>query len=200
MANQRFVIEGGHPIGGRIRPSGNKNAALPLIAATLLTDDEVVLTNVPAIRDVEALVSILRDLGVTVTPRGTGAMVFRADRVNRDEPNPEVCKRIRASLLLAGPLLARRGHVRLPLPGGDVIGRRRVDTHVLALEALGGTVETGSGEYVFSTPKRLIGADVFLDEASVMGTENRSWPPRSRSGPRSSRMPPASHTSRTSAG
>ena len=101
MVNQRLVIEGGHPIGGRIRPSGNKNAALPLIAATLLTDDEVVLTNVPAIRDVEALVSILRDLGVTVTPRGTSAIAFRADRVNGDEPNPEVCKQIRASLLLA---------------------------------------------------------------------------------------------------
>ena len=172
MVNQRFVIEGGHPIGGRIRPSGNKNAALPLIAATLLTDDEVVLTNVPAIRDVEALISILRDLGVTVTPRGTGAIAFRADRVNGDEPNPEVCKQIRASILLAGPLLARRGHVRLPLPGGDVIGRRRIDTHVLALEALGGTVETGSGQYVFSAPKQLVGADVFLDEASVTGTEN----------------------------
>ena len=172
MVNQRFVIEGGHPIGGRIRPSGNKNAALPLIAATLLTDDEVVLTNVPAIRDVEALVSILRDLGVTVTPRGPGAIAFRADRVNGDEPNPEVCKQIRASILLAGPLLARRGHVRLPLPGGDVIGRRRIDTHVLALEALGGTVETGSGQYVFSAPKQLVGADVFLDEASVTGTEN----------------------------
>ena len=172
MVNQRFVIEGGHPIGGRIRPSGNKNAALPLIAATLLTDDEVVLTNVPAIRDVEALVSILRDLGVTVTPRGTGAIAFRADRVNGDEPNPEVCKQIRASILLAGPLLARRGHVRLPLPGGDVIGRRRIDTHVLALEALGGSVETGSGQYVFTAPKQLVGADVFLDEASVTGTEN----------------------------
>ena len=109
MVNQRFVIEGGHPIGGRIRPSGNKNAALPLIAATLLTDDEVVLTNVPAIRDVEALVSILRDLGVTVTPRGAGAIAFRADRVNGDEPNPEVCKQIRASILLAGPLLAQLG-------------------------------------------------------------------------------------------
>jgi UDP-N-acetylglucosamine 1-carboxyvinyltransferase len=172
MVNQRFVIEGGHPIGGRIRPSGNKNAALPLIAATLLTDDEVVLTNVPAIRDVEALVSILRDLGVTVTPRGTGTIAFKADHVNGDEPNPEVCKQIRASILLAGPLLARRGHVRLPLPGGDVIGRRRIDTHVLALEALGGTVETGSGEYVFTAPKQLVGADVFLDEASVTGTEN----------------------------
>ena len=171
MVNQRFVIEGGHPIGGRIRPSGNKNAALPLIAATLLTDDEVVLTNVPAIRDVEALISILRDLGVTVTPRGQARSPSGPPR-QRLKPNPEGCKPSRASILLAGPLLARRGHVRLPLPGGDVIGRRRIDTHVLALEALGGTVETGSGQYVFSAPKQLVGADVFLDEASVTGTEN----------------------------
>ena len=172
MATQSFVIEGGHPIGGRIRPSGNKNAALPLIAATLLTEEEVVLTNVPAIRDVDALVSILRDLGVTVTPRGKGAIAFRADRVNGEEPNPELGRQIRASLLLAGPLLARRGHVRLPLPGGDVIGRRRIDTHVLALEALGATAETRHGEYVFTASTRLVGADVFLDEASVTGTEN----------------------------
>ncbi len=172
MANQSFVIEGGHPVGGRIRPSGNKNAALPLIAATLLTEEEVVLHNVPAIRDVEALISILRELGVTVTPRGGSSIAFKADRVNGHEPNPEVCKQIRASILLAGPLVARRGHVRVPLPGGDVIGRRRLDTHVLALEALGATVETSTGEYVFRADTRLTGAEVFLDEASVTGTEN----------------------------
>ncbi len=172
MASQSFVIKGGHPIGGRIRPSGNKNAALPLIAATLLTGDEVVLTNVPLIRDVEAMISILRDLGVAVTPRGSGAFAFQADRVKGNEPNPEVGKQIRASLLLAGPLLARRGHLRLPLPGGDLIGRRRIDTHVLALEALGATVEMGRGEYVFAAPKGLVGTEVFLDEASVTGTEN----------------------------
>src|SRR5688572_10915133 len=159
MANQSFVIEGGHPVGGRIRPSGNKNAALPLIAATLLTDQEVVLKNLPAIRDVEALISILRELGVSVTARSKGTIAFKADRVNGHEPNPEVCKQIRASILLAGPLLARRGHVRLPLPGGDVIGRRRVDTHVLALEALGGSVETTKGEYVFTAKKRLTGTE-----------------------------------------
>jgi UDP-N-acetylglucosamine 1-carboxyvinyltransferase len=172
MASQSFVIEGGHPVGGRIRPSGNKNAALPLIAATLLTDEEVVLRNLPAIRDVEALISILRELGVTVTEKQKGVIGFKADRVNGHEPNPDVCKQIRASILLAGPLLARRGHVRLPLPGGDVIGRRRLDTHVLALEALGATVETRTGEYVFTTKKRLSGTEVFLDEASVTGTEN----------------------------
>jgi|SRR5215471_5926664 len=172
MPNQSFVIEGGHPVGGRIRPSGNKNAALPLIAATLLTDDEVVLSNVPAIRDVDALIAMLRDLGVTVTPRGKGSVAFRADRVNGNEPKAEVGRQIRASLLLAGPLLARRGHLRLPMPGGDVIGRRRIDTHILALEALGATVETARGEYVFTAAKRLAGAEVFLDEASVTGTEN----------------------------
>lgn len=172
MANQSFVIEGGHPIGGRIRPSGNKNAALPLIAATLLTDEEVVLKNVPAIRDVEALLSILGELGVSIVHRAPGVVALKADRVNGHEPNPVVCKQIRASILLAGPLLARRGHVRLPLPGGDVIGRRRVDTHVLALEALGGQVETGTHEYVFTCKGRLTAADVFLDEASVTATEN----------------------------
>ena len=172
MANQSFLIEGGHPIGGRVRPSGNKNAALPLIAATLLTNEEVVLTNVPAIRDVEALLAMLRGLGVTVTPRGAGAIALHADRVNGEEPDPELGRQIRASLLLAGPLLARRGHVRLPLPGGDVIGRRRVDTHVLALEALGARMDSAHGAYEFTAKGRLTGAPVFLDEASVTATEN----------------------------
>lgn len=170
--SQSFVIEGGHPIGGTIRPSGNKNAALPLIAATMLTDEEVVLKNVPAIRDVEALIRIVAELGVSVTHRGPGVIAFKADRVNGHEPDPETCRQIRASILLAGPLVARRGHVRLPPPGGDVIGRRRLDTHVLALEALGANVETTPSLYSFTTKGRLIGTEVFLDEASVTGTEN----------------------------
>jgi UDP-N-acetylglucosamine 1-carboxyvinyltransferase len=172
MAVQSFEIEGGHRISGTIRPSGNKNAALPLIAASLLTSEEVVLRNVPDIRDVEAMLTILSDLGVTITRRGPGVIALKADRVNGHEPDITSARSIRGSLLLAGPLLARRGHVRIPPPGGDVIGRRRIDTHVLALEALGGRSEASSDAYRFVSPKRLTGTDVFLDEASVTGTEN----------------------------
>jgi UDP-N-acetylglucosamine 1-carboxyvinyltransferase len=134
MSGQSFEIEGGHAIHGTIRPSGNKNAALPLLAATLLTDEEVVLRNVPDIRDVDAMMKILAALGVDVTKRAHGVYAFKAARVNGREPDPTICRTIRASILLAGPLLARRGHVSLPPPGGDVIGRRRIDTHVIALE------------------------------------------------------------------
>ena len=130
----RFEIEGGHPVAGRIRPSGNKNAALPLLAAALLTDEEVVLRNVPRIRDVAVLIELLEDLGVAVSHREPGVVALSAGQVHGDDPNAETCRNIRASILLAGPLLARRGHVSLPPPGGDVIGRRRLDTHVLALE------------------------------------------------------------------
>src|SRR5688572_8292062 len=172
MKSQTFEIEGGHAISGTIRPSGNKNAALPLLAACLLTSDEVVLKNVPDIRDVEAMLGILRDLGVTVTKHGGGVVSLKADRVNGHEPDPAKCRSIRASILLAGPMLARRGFVALPPPGGDVIGRRRIDTHVLALEALGATVTATPDMFRFQAKKRLKGADVFLDEASVTGTEN----------------------------
>ena len=170
--SQRFEIVGGQPIGGTVRPSGNKNAALPLIAATLLTDDEVVLRNVPEIRDVEALIRILTELGVQVEFREHGVVAFAARGVNGAEPDPEVSKKIRASILLAGPLVARRGHVELPPPGGDVIGRRRLDTHVLALQALGAEVEAEPTRFSFRAPGRLKGAEVFLDEASVTATEN----------------------------
>jgi UDP-N-acetylglucosamine 1-carboxyvinyltransferase len=171
--SQTFEIEGGHPISGTIRPSGNKNAALPLLAASLLTSDEIVLKNVPDIRDVEAMLGILRELGVTVTKREHGVISLKADRVNGHEPDPAKCRSIRASILLAGPLCARRGFVTLPPPGGDVIGRRRIDTHVLALEALGARVDTSDHRVLkFRADKKLKGADVFLDEASVTGTEN----------------------------
>ncbi|MBW2280068.1 MAG: UDP-N-acetylglucosamine 1-carboxyvinyltransferase [Deltaproteobacteria bacterium] len=170
--SQSFEIEGGHAVSGTIRPGGNKNAALPLIAASLLTDDEVVLRNVPAIRDVEALLGLVESLGVRVQRPEPGVVALRADGVGSAEPDPEICGRIRASVLLAGPLLARRGHVRLPPPGGDVIGRRRIDTHVLALHALGATVSSDPREYAFRAAGRLQGAEVFLDEASVTATEN----------------------------
>ncbi|MCB9651945.1 MAG: UDP-N-acetylglucosamine 1-carboxyvinyltransferase [Deltaproteobacteria bacterium] len=170
--SQRFEIEGGRPIQGTIRPSGNKNAALPLIAATLLTDEQVVLRNVPAIRDVEVLLEVMAGLGVTVSKPEPGVVVLKSDRVNGQQPDPKLCKHIRASILLAGPLVARRGHVQLPPPGGDVIGRRRLDTHVLALEALGAHATTTKVEYAFKAQGRLRGTEVFLDEPSVTATEN----------------------------
>lgn len=170
--SERFEIEGGAPISGTIRPSGNKNAALPLVAATLLTDEEVVLRNVPDIRDVRVLIEIVEELGVTISEREPGVVAFKANRVNGKEPDAAKCKHIRASVLLAGPLVARRGHVELPPPGGDVIGRRRLDTHVLALEALGARADPSSTTYRFTSNGRLRGADVFLDEASVTATEN----------------------------
>ena len=172
MSGQSFEIEGGHPISGTIRPSGNKNAALPLIAACLLTEDEVVLHNVPQIRDVAALLELLAGLGVTVSPRGPSSVALRAAGVNGAEADHKLAKQIRASILLAGPLLARRGRVRLPPPGGDVIGRRRIDTHVLGLEALGAKFHATPETFSFSIEKRLVGAEIFLDEASVTGTEN----------------------------
>lgn len=172
MSGQSFEIEGGHPISGTIRPSGNKNAALPLIAACLLTEDEVVLHNVPQIRDVAALLELLAGLGVTVSPRGPSSVSLRASGVNGAEADHKLAKQIRASILLAGPLLARRGRVRLPPPGGDVIGRRRIDTHVLGLEALGAKFHATPETFSFSIEKRLVGAEIFLDEASVTGTEN----------------------------
>lgn len=155
-----------------IRPSGNKNAALPLIAAALLTDDEVVLHNVPEIRDVEVLLEVLDGLGVTIAKRAPGVIALCARALRDAEPNDEACRAIRGSVLLAGPLLARRGRVTVPIPGGDVIGRRRIDTHVLALRALGATVDASVHAYTFTTATGLEGQEIFLDEASVTGTEN----------------------------
>jgi len=172
MSGQRLEIEGGHPISGKIRPSGNKNAALPLIAACLLTEDEVVLHNVPRIRDVGALLELIAGLGVTVTHRDSSTVVLKASALGSQEPDFKLAKQIRASILLAGPLLARRGRVNLPPPGGDVIGRRRIDTHVLGLEALGAKFHATPETFSFSVDKRLVGAEIFLDEASVTGTEN----------------------------
>ncbi len=172
MTGQRFDIEGGHPIQGSIRPNGNKNAALPLIAAAMLTDDEVVLKNVPDIQDVRTLLHILDQLGVTIRQPEAGVVALRSNLVNGKEPDAKASCAIRASILLAGPLLARRGHVRLPPPGGDVIGRRRIDTHVLALTALGAEFKVDGATYQFITHTGLKGTEVFLDEPSVTATEN----------------------------
>ena len=167
----RFNVRGGRPLRGTIRPAGNKNAALPILAATLLADGVVELGNIPHIRDVDTMAALLSDLGADVA--WTAPNRIRVDaRGARPKPlDPQLCARIRASILLAGPLLARFGSCVLPPPGGDVIGRRRVDTHFLALEQLGATVEVGE-RYELSAPRGLTGADIFLDEPSVTGTEN----------------------------
>jgi UDP-N-acetylglucosamine 1-carboxyvinyltransferase len=166
----RYVVEGGRRLSGAIEPGGNKNAALPIIAAALLTDKTVTLTNVPRIRDTEVLVRLVQSVGAEAAWTEQNTLVITARTVRAVDLDPELCAKIRASILLAGPLLARTGGVTLPPPGGDVIGRRRVDTHFLALEQLGARVSADQN-YVFKATK-LRGADVFLDEPSVTATEN----------------------------
>ena len=168
--SQSFAIEGAQPLEGVLRVSGNKNAALPIIAACLLTAEPVTLRNVPAIRDVETMLELIADLGVDVDHGGDGAITIHAASDPRHELNEELCRRIRASILLAGPLLARCGRAVVPPPGGDVIGRRRLDSHIHAFRDLGATVEVDR-QFVMDAPA-LRGAPVFLDEASVTGTEN----------------------------
>jgi UDP-N-acetylglucosamine 1-carboxyvinyltransferase len=165
-----FTVEGGHKLRGRVQPAGNKNAALPILAAALLADGPVVLHNVPRIRDVETLIELLQSMGAVVRWSAEHTVELDTRGASGGDPDPALCHRIRASILLAGPMLARFGRVRLPPPGGDVIGRRRVDTHLLALEQLGARVAVGA-TYDFAA-KQLRGADIFLDEASVTGTEN----------------------------
>ncbi len=166
----RFRVRGGRTLHGTVKPAGNKNAALPILAATLLGDGPSELDNVPRIRDVETMLELLADLGCTVEWSGPNTVEVDPRGARPKPLNPVLCARIRASILLAGPMLARFGKVTLPPPGGDVIGRRRVDTHFLALEALGAEVDVG-GEYSLEA-KHLVGADIFLDEPSVTGTEN----------------------------
>ncbi|HEU4631027.1 MAG TPA: UDP-N-acetylglucosamine 1-carboxyvinyltransferase [Gemmatimonadaceae bacterium] len=170
MAAVQFIVEGGHPLSGTIRPSGNKNAALPIIAAALLTDRPVTLENVPRIRDVETLVELVRTVGARADWTARNTLEIEARELRSTQLDPELCARIRASILLAGSLLARCGEIRLPPPGGDVIGRRRVDTHFLALEQLGATYEIDRDFHLRTSGLR--GADVFLDEPSVTATEN----------------------------
>jgi UDP-N-acetylglucosamine 1-carboxyvinyltransferase len=165
-----FVVTGGRALKGAIRPAGNKNAALPILAATLLADGPCRLENVPHIRDVETLVELLGRLGADLRWDAPNTLVVDAARAEPRELDAALAAKIRASILLAGPLLGRFGRVTLPPPGGDVIGRRRVDTHFLALERLGADITVGAS-YKMET-KGLQGADVFLDEPSVTGTEN----------------------------
>lgn len=167
---QRFLVRGGRPLAGTIRPAGNKNAALPILASTLLADGPSTVRNVPRIRDVEALLAIIASLGATTRWTDTNTVVIDPSGLAHKPLDAELCARIRASVLLAGPLLARFGDVTLPPPGGDVIGRRRLDTHFLAFEALGAEVDIGRDYQVRA--ERLRGADIFLDEPSVTATEN----------------------------
>jgi UDP-N-acetylglucosamine 1-carboxyvinyltransferase len=170
MSAIQYIVEGGRRLEGAIRPAGNKNAALPIVCATLLTDEPVTLENVPRIRDIETLVDLLRTVGAQCEWTGPNALRVVAREVRAADLDPVLCARIRASILLAGPLLARCGEVTLPPPGGDVIGRRRLDTHFLALRELG--AEFDVGERYSLRAKALRGADIFLDEPSVTGTEN----------------------------
>ena len=166
----QYIVEGGHRLAGTIAPSGNKNAALPIIAAALLTEHPVTLENVPRIRDTETLVELIRSVGASAEWRQRNTLDIHAKSIRAADLDPVLCARIRASILLAGPLLARCGEVMLPPPGGDVIGRRRLDTHFLAFEQLGATV-VATDRLEFRC-LRLKGADVFLDEPSVTATEN----------------------------
>jgi UDP-N-acetylglucosamine 1-carboxyvinyltransferase len=169
-ASESFVIEGGRPLNGRLRAAGNKNAALPIVAACLMTDEPVVLRNVPAIRDVETMLELVAGLGVEVAHLDPGEVRIHAGRTPSTELDEELCRRIRASILLAGPLLARCGEAIVPPPGGDVIGRRRLDVHMDALERLGTDVHVNR-RFTLRTDG-LVGVPLFLDEASVTGTEN----------------------------
>ncbi len=170
QAMQSFTIEGGRPLSGTVRASGNKNGALPILAACVLASGEVRLSNVPRIRDVETMVELLTALGADV--EWTDANEVRVDgrTVDTTDLDPVLAREIRASFLLAGPLLARFGRVVIPPPGGDVIGRRRLDTHIHAFQELGAEVEV-NGAYELRA-ERLRGTRMYLDEASVMGTEN----------------------------
>ncbi|HEY3765264.1 MAG TPA: UDP-N-acetylglucosamine 1-carboxyvinyltransferase [Gaiellales bacterium] len=168
---ESFVIEGGVPLRGTVRPAGNKNAALPILAACLLTADPVTLDNVPRIRDVEAMIELLCDIGAEVEWLGRNRLRVWAAEISKTSLDPDLCTRIRASILFAGPLLARFGTADIPPPGGDVIGRRRVDTHLMAFAGLGADVQAHRS-YKLRAPSGLRGTDLYLDEASVTGTEN----------------------------
>ncbi|MGZ4334185.1 MAG: UDP-N-acetylglucosamine 1-carboxyvinyltransferase [Gaiellaceae bacterium] len=170
-AADAFVIEGARPLNGRIRAAGNKNGALPILAACLLTGEEVLLHDVPRILDVLTMIDLLVDLGVEVEWIGPNDVRVCASDVTKTELDEELCRSIRASVLLAGPLLARFGNAVVPPPGGDVIGRRRVDTHIHAFEQLGAQIHANR-KFTMTTTGRLVGTHIFLDEASVTGTEN----------------------------
>ena len=166
---QSFVIEGGNRLSGRVRTAGNKNAALPILAGCVLTAEPVILENVPRIRDVDTMLALLRHLGADAEWTGANEVRVHAAEIATHELDEDLCREIRASILLAGPLLARCGQAVVPPPGGDVIGRRRIDTHIHALDALGARIAIGQH---YELEGSLVGMRMFLDEASVTGTEN----------------------------
>src|SRR5262245_12966856 len=167
---ESFAIEGGRALYGRIRAAGNKNGALPILAATLLTTEPVVLHNVPRIADVDTMIELLNDIGAEVEWIGPNDVHAHAAEIHKTELDEELCSRMRASFLLAGPLLARLGSVSAPPPGGDVIGRRRLDPHIHAFAELGAEIDVGRRYEMRGSA--LQGKHIFLDEASVMATEN----------------------------
>ena len=167
---ERFIIEGSHKLSGTLVPGGNKNEVLPALAASLLTSEEVILHNVPRIKDVEVMMEIIRDLGGEAEFFDDNSVRLCGDGVNKTHLSPELCKKVRASILFAGPMLARHHDVHLPPPGGDVIGRRRLDTHFLAFQGLGSDISIGDEYHV--SAKHLMGNDIFFDEPSVTATEN----------------------------
>ncbi len=170
---EKFLIQGGYSLQGEVTPAGNKNAALPMLAACLLTNEPVTLHNVPEIQDVYTMRSLLTSLGVQIDVIGDHSLRIQAKQVRPADLDPDLCKKIRASILLAGPLVARTGELHLPPPGGDVIGRRRVDTHFLALEAMNAKVSYDRVNHLFNaSTSQLKGAEILLDEASVTATEN----------------------------
>jgi UDP-N-acetylglucosamine 1-carboxyvinyltransferase len=168
----KFVIQGGSPLSGEVVAAGNKNAALPILAASLLTEEEVVLSNVPRIRDTETQVAVLEGLGVRAEWVTDGELRLQADTVAETSPDEALSARIRASFLVAGPLLARFGEARMPPPGGDFIGRRRLDPHLDAFRDLGARVEGEREVLIAKPPEGLRPCGIFMDEPSVMATEN----------------------------
>ncbi|MBI1389471.1 MAG: UDP-N-acetylglucosamine 1-carboxyvinyltransferase [bacterium] len=168
----RFIVEGGAPLSGRIKPSGNKNEALPVIAASLLSKRPVELSNTPGIGDVKSMLNLVGECGARVEQISAHTVLIDASIIERTEPPQELSRRIRGSILLVGPLLARCGRARMAFPGGDRIGRRRIDTHLKGFEALGAKFRYSEDEYEVWAPGRLKGADILLDEASVTATEN----------------------------
>lgn len=166
----KYIIDGSYPIHGKIRPSGNKNAALPCLTAALLTDEQVILRNIPQLEDVQVMLAILKLIGSKVEKIGDNDYKITSSEIKYNEVPVDLASKVRASILFAGPLLARLGKVVLPPPGGDIIGRRRLDTHFLALKEFGARIDI-NGIFTIQANK-LIGKDIFLDEASVTATEN----------------------------
>ncbi len=167
---ERFVIEGGHKLSGTLTPGGNKNEVLPALAASLLTSEEVILHNVPRIKDVEVMMEIIKDLGGEAAFFDDNSVRLCCAGVNKTALSEDLCKKVRASILFAGPMLAQHHEVHLPPPGGDVIGRRRLDTHFLAFQGLGSSIDIGDAYHLKA--RHLLGNDIFFDEPSVTATEN----------------------------